>query len=386
MNEIKRALIVAHVASMIDLFNRRNISILQELGYEVHIACNFQEGNVTSKERVNSFYQDMIESNVICHNVQFPRKVMAVSQIVSAFKNITQLLRDNNYQVIHCQAPISGVITRLAARKFNKNDTKVIYVAHGFHFFKGGPIRNWILYYPVEYLCSKFTDCLVTINLEDYRCAKKNFHKIKNEIEYIPGVGIDTDKTRSDFCSRERILEEFNIPSNSKVVVTVGELTPGKNHITALKAFAKANIPNSYYIICGIGKYEAILKELVNELNIKEKVVFAGYRSDILDIDQASNVFLFPSLREGLPVAVMEAMSIGLPVICSDVRGNRDLIVDGKGGYIIDKYDVDGFANALREILFSEYDMIEMGEFNKRIIVNYDKRVVDSRMKSIYEN
>lgn len=385
MINLKRALIVSHVASMIDLFNRRNIKILQNMGYEVHIACNFEEGNVTSQEQVRKFHQEMRNEGVKCHDIPFPRKVLTTN-VLKSYKEMAYLMNQYRYEIVHCQAPISGVITRLAARKFRRVGTKVIYVAHGFHFLKGGPIKNWILYYPVEYICSRFTDCIVTINQEDYRRARGFYKRGRGHVEFIPGVGIDTEKFKNDSNNREEILSSFGISVDSKVVVTVGELVPGKNHATGLKAFAKANLQNTYYVICGIGRYERELRRLVASLNLQEKVIFMGYCSNINEIHHASNVFLFPSKREGLPVAVMEAMAAGLPVICSDVRGNRDLIVDVKGGFVLDKYDVEGFAEAIKWVINNEKDLENMGHFNADRIKNYDNKFVDKMMGKIYRS
>lgn len=376
---------MSHVASMIDLFNRRNITLLQDMGYEVHIACNFKEGNVTSNERVEQFRQEMISIGVVCHDVLFPRKVLAITNMVKAYHSLNNLMKKYKYEIVHCQAPISGVITRLATKKYRKQGVKVIYVAHGFHFFKGSPIKSWILYYPVEYICAQFTDCIVTINDEDYHRACGFYRSGKGHVEYIPGVGIDIDKFKGN-NNRNEMLRSLSIPENSKVIVTVGELVPGKNHATGLKAFAKANLNNTYYVICGIGRYESELRKLVYNLNIQEKVIFAGYRTDINEINQVSDLFLFPSIREGLPVSVMEAMASGLPVICSNVRGNRDLIIDGKGGYVLDKYDVEGFAKAIVLVLSDEKKIENMRKFNIDRINKYDKKIVDSKMKLIYRS
>ncbi len=385
MVNVKRALIVSHVASMIDLFNRRNIKILQDMGYEVHIACNFDEGNVTSQEQVRKFHHEMRNQGVKCHNIPFSRKVLTTN-IIKAYKEMIYLMNRFGYEIVHCQAPISGVITRLAARKFRKVGTKVIYVAHGFHFLKGGPIKNWILYYPVEYICSRFTDCIVTINQEDYRQAREFYKKGRGHVELIPGVGIDTEKFKNDSNNRKEILSSFGISADSKVVVTVGELVPGKNHATGLKAFAKANLQNTYYVICGIGRYEQELRRLVTSLNIQDKVIFMGYCSNINEINHAANVFLFPSIREGLPVSIMEAMAAGLPVICSAVRGNRDLIVNGRGGFVLDKYDVEGFAEAIKRVLNNEKGIENMGLFNVDRIKEYDSKFVDKKMRKIYRS
>src|SRR5699024_9702226 len=102
---------------------------------------------------------------------------------------LQKLANSESYDIVHTQSPIGGALCRLAFRKNRKRGTKIIYQAHGFHFYKGGPISNWIFFYPIEKVCSYFTDTLITINHEDYELAKKKFHA--KEVVYVPGVGID---------------------------------------------------------------------------------------------------------------------------------------------------------------------------------------------------
>ena len=240
------------------------------------------------------------------------------------------------------------MLTRLAAREARKKGTKVIYTAHGFHFFKGAPLINWILFYPVEKFCARFTDVLITINQEDYKRAQK-FKAGK--VEYIPGVGIDTKKFSEVVVDKSAKRKELGVPVDAFLVLSVGELNKNKNHDTVIKAIAKLNNPNVYYVICGQGTLENYLKDLINELGLEKQVKLLGYRRDIAEISKTSDIFVFPSFREGLSVALMEAMALGLPVVCSKIRGNVDLIEDGKGGYLVEPDDVEGFINAIRRII-----------------------------------
>lgn len=375
---MKKALMLSSVASMIDQFNMENIKILKNLGYEVHVLANFSFGNTTSDERTKEFKEELENMGIKVYNVPIPRKITAIKEMISSYKKIKKVCSENNYDILHCHSPIGGVLARFAFKDFRKKGGKLIYTAHGFHFFKGAPIKNWIIFYPIEKFCSRYTDCLITINKEDYKRAK-NF-KAK-EVKYVPGIGIDTKKIK-DIKKNRKILNEFNI-KDEVVLVSVGELSNRKNHKVILKALEKVK-GNFKYIICGQGAKKEELIKLSKELNLQEKVEFLGYRQDVKEILKASDIFCFPSKQEGLPVALMEAMASGLPVICSDIRGNKDLIEDKKGGYLLKSYDIDEYSIKIQELIENKVLREEMGNFNLEKIKDFDRKKVNTIMEEIY--
>ena len=375
---MKKALMLSSVASMIDQFNMENIKILKSLGYEVHVLANFSFGNTTSDERTKEFKEELENMGIKVYNVPIPRKITAIKEMISSYKKIKKVCSENNYDILHCHSPIGGVLARFAFKDFRKKGGKLIYTAHGFHFFKGAPIKNWIIFYPIEKFCSRYTDCLITINKEDYKRAK-NF-KAK-EVKYVPGIGVDTKKIK-DIKKNRKILNEFNI-KDEVVLVSVGELSNRKNHKVILKALEKVK-GNFKYIICGQGAKKEELIKLSKELNLQEKVEFLGYRQDVKEILKASDIFCFPSKQEGLPVALMEAMASGLPVICSDIRGNKDLIENKKGGYLLKSYDIDEYSIKIQELIENKVLREEMGNFNLEKIKNFDRKKVNTIMEEIY--
>ena len=375
---MKKALMLSSVASMIDQFNMENIKILKSLGYEVHVLANFSFGNTTSDERTKEFKEELENMGIKVYNVPIPRKITAIKEMISSYKKIKKVCSENNYDILHCHSPIGGVLARFAFKDFRKKGGKLIYTAHGFHFFKGAPIKNWIIFYPIEKFCSRYTDCLITINKEDYKRAK-NF-KAK-EVKYVPGIGIDTKKIK-DIKKNRKILNEFNI-KDEVVLVSVGELSNRKNHKVILKALEKVK-GNFKYIICGQGAKKEELIKLSKELNLQEKVEFLGYRQDVKEILKTSDIFCFPSKQEGLPVALMEAMASGLPVICSDIRGNKDLIENKKGGYLLKSYDIDEYSIKIQELIENKFLREEMGNFNLEKIKDFDRKKVNTIMEEIY--
>jgi UDP-glucose 4-epimerase len=379
MQKEKKALMLASVASMIELFNEDNINILLDLGYQVDVACNFEEGSITSQERVDKYKKKLEERGIGTYQIPIPRSISRVKEIVSSYQVTKKLVDNNDYQIVHCHSPIGSVICRLACRDARKKGTKVIYTAHGFHFFNGASKKAWAVYYPVEKECSRLTDVLITINQEDYKRAQE-FHSEK--VEYVPGIGVHTKEFQNTVIDRRAKREEFGFEDNDFIFMSTGQLSVRKNHEVIIRALAELKNPNVKYLIAGFGEEEDKLKKLVMDLGISSQVVFAGYRSDVKELLHAVDGFAFPSLQEGLPVALMEAMSVGLPIVCSKIRGNEDLVVDGVGGFLVDPHDIEGFKKGMEQIVSGVSKKI--GAANIETMKKFDIEAVNVKMEKIY--
>ena len=380
---MKKVLMLTSVASMIDQFNMENINILKEKGFEIHVVANFQFGSTTTQERINDLNQKLRSLGITVHDIAIYRNVFSLMNI-KPYKEVKKLINKEKFDLIHCHSPIGSVITRLAAKKARKNGTKVIYTAHGFHFFKGAPLKNWILFYPVECFLSRYTDVIITINREDYNRAKKSFRA--GGIEYIPSVGVDTKKFGEVVIDKSVKRKELGINEDSFVILSVGELNKNKNHETIIKSIAKLKNSNISYIICGQGNLENKLNILINELGLQEQVKLLGYRIDIDEISKVSDLFALPSMREGIGLAALEAMAAGLPVVTSNVHGILDYSIDGKTGYACCPRDVDGFAKAINKIIGDSTLRQSMGEYNKKAVMKFDVNKVNTEMRKIYSN
>ncbi len=370
---------LASVASMIDLFNMDNIEILLGLGYEVDAAANFEFGSITSRERVDEFRRELECRGIGVYHVPIPRDLSHVRDMAVSYRMIKELADKKSYDIVHCHSPIGGVLCRLACRSARRHGTKVIYTAHGFHFFKGAGLRAWMLYYPAEMICSFFTDVLVTINREDYQAAKR-FYAGRNV--YVPGAGVRTDEIKNTVVDRKEKRTEFGFTDSDFVFMSTGQVSVRKNHETVIRALAQIQDKSIKYLIAGFGELEDMLRQLAAELGVSERVIFAGYRQDVKELLHAVDAFAFPSLQEGLPAALMEAMAAGLPVVASRIRGNIELIEDGKGGYLVDCHDSAAFAQAISKVLHS--DMEAMGVANRERIQMFDIRRVNTCMRKIY--
>ena len=315
-------------------------------------------------------------------NLPIPRNIFNLIDIFPSLKELIEIMNVNNYSLMHCHSPIGGAIGRLAARSARKKGTKVIYTAHGFHFFKGAPLVNWLAYYPAERWLAKYTDVLITINTEDYEIAKK--FKV-NRIEYVPGVGIDTDKFKNIEVNRTEKRESLGVSEDDFMIISVGELNKNKNHQVIIRAIAKLRNEKIKYVLCGQGPLETELRELAKELDVENQVKFLGFRKDVPDLMKVADLFAFPSYREGLSLSLMEAMASGLPVVCSEIRGNTDLIEDGKGGYLVEPSDVEGFAKYIKELIEDSRLKSEFGDFNHKKIENYSIENVMKEVENIYK-
>ncbi|MEY8375976.1 glycosyltransferase family 4 protein [Lachnospiraceae bacterium 56-18] len=375
----KRALQLASVASMIDLFNTDNINILRLHGYTVDVATNFKKGSITSQDRVDEYRNELKDQGIGTYQIPIPRSIKKINNIIKSYKLVKKLVEEKEYQIVHCHSPIGGVICRLACKKSRKVfGTKVIYTAHGFHFFAGASKLAWVLYYPVEKWCSKYTDILITINQEDFYNAKK---MKAARVEYVPGIGVHTEEIRNTVADRQAIRSELGFSDEDFVFMSTGQISVRKNHELVIRALSKIKDEKIKYLIVGFGEEER-LKKLVDELNLKKRVVFAGYRKDVKDVLHAVEAFAFPSRQEGLPVALMEAMAVGLPVVATRIRGNMDLIENGKGGWLVDCDDVDGFAEGMKKVYLS--DCQQMGIENIATMQRFDTKNVCKKMEDIY--
>jgi glycosyltransferase involved in cell wall biosynthesis len=299
-----------------------------------------------------------------------------------AIKEIKQIVAENDYDIVHCHTPIAAMCTRLACKKFRKNGGKVYYTAHGFHFYKGAPLKNWLMFYPIEKICSYLTDTLITINQEDFNFAKK--HLNAKNTEYVPGVGIDTAFFANTNVSKQEKRAELQIPEDAILLTSVGELNDNKNHQIILRAMAQLNNKNIYYVIAGVGENADKLLALAKELSLENNFKLLGYRKDIAEIYKVSDICCFPSIREGLPVAVMEAMAAGLPIVSGDNRGSRDLCKNDVNGFLCNPLDAQEFSNSIAALINDSNLIKNLSSNNLMHAKDFDYSVINKHMYHLY--
>lgn len=369
----------ASVASMIDQFNMPNIQLLQELGYEVHVACNFKQGNTCDARRIRKLLKRLTAMRVCCHQWDCPRKPVPIEKSFRAYCQMLCLLKAHQFMWVHCQSPIGGALARMAAYRCK---VAVVYTAHGFHFYKGASMFQWLLYYPVEKILSHVTDILVTVNREDFWFAKKKLRA--GSVFHIPGVGINIKRfTEKKECSRDQFLKHFYLPANARVLLSVGELNAGKNHRMVVEALASLRQQDVYYLICGQGRLKKKLQQYAEGLGVGKYIRLPGFQEEMSWIYQHADIFVFPSIREGMPVALMEAMAAGLPCIVSDIRGNCELI-GKKGGGRFALQAPEQLQALLLQYLKNPQIRKRSGLYNQKKVRQYDNSVVKRKMLRIY--
>jgi glycosyltransferase EpsD len=307
----KKVLFTATVDSHIKNFHLPYLKYFKDNGYEVHVATN-------SKDKIPHCDKK--------HTASFERSPFRLNNI-KARKQLKNIIDKEGYEIIHTHTPMGSVITRLAALKARKKyKTRVIYTAHGFHFYKGAPLQNWLLYYPVEKFLARYTDTLITINKEDYKRANKKFN---TKVEYVPGVGVDEKKFNFKMSKKEKseLRKNLGIKDSDYVLIYVAELNKNKNQTVLIDAMAelvkKKN--NIHLLLVGIDSYKGRHKKQVAKFGIESNVHFLGFRKDVPRLLKISDLAVSTSLREGLPLNLMEAQFSELPAIATGCRGNRDV-------------------------------------------------------------
>ena len=372
----KKVLFVATVVKTHMMqFHIPYLKMFQEMGWETAVA---------SKNDYENPADCVIPYCDTYYDIPFERLPWKPKNIQS-YKMLKKIIDEGNFDIIHCHTPVGAMIARLAALSARKKGTKVIYTAHGFHFFKGAPLLNWLLFYPAEWLLAPVTDVLITINQEDHARALKHLHA--KRIEYVPGVGIKTERFRDLEIDRDAKRQSLGYGEKDFLLLTVAEMTANKNHITILKALSllkdKEEFSNMHYLICGRGEMWASLEASARELGIADHVNFLGYRTDASELYQVSDLFLFVTLREGLSVALMEAMSSGMPIICAKIRGNTDLVDDNVSG-VFSENTPEAVAEHILQLYRDCEKRKALGQAASEKALLFDEKNVLQQVKDIY--
>lgn len=369
---MKKVLFSATVDSHILQFHIPYLKMLKEQGYEVHVATNGME---------------KIPYCDVKHVISFERSPIKINNL-KAIKDLRKIIEKEQFDFIHCHTPMGSVVTRLAAKKARKKyHTEVFYTAHGFHFFKGASVLNWLIYYPIEKWLSQYTDTLITINQEDYERAKKHF-KMKH-IELIHGVGIDENKF--DFKMTEEEIRAYRktlgLGEEDFVILYVAELTKRKNQrmlIKAVKELTEKEQKDIKVILAGTDSRNGYYQKMAKKLGVQENIKFLGYRKDVPQLLKISDLYVSTAKQEGLPVNIMEAMFSGLPIIATNCRGNRDLIQDGKNGFMIEMKDEKKLIHKIELLKTDKQLAVKMKKENDWIKQKYVESKIKSQVNAIY--
>ena len=369
---MKKVLFSATVDSHILQFHLPFLKMFKENGYEVHVATN---GN------------EEIPYCDVKHVVSFERNPFKINNLKAIFQ-LKKICNEEMFDIIHTHTPMGSVVTRLAAKNSRKKyGTRVIYTAHGFHFFKGAPKKNWLLFYPVEKHLSRYTDTLILINQEDYNLAKSKFKRCR-DIQYVPGVGIDENKFDFEMSDieKEKFRESLGLKKDDFVMLYPAEISKRKRQewlIESISSLLKKH-ENMHLLLPGKDSLNGKCQELTKKLNLESQIHFLGYRKDIPELLKISNISLSTANQEGLHVNIMEAMYVGLPIVASNCRGNRDLVKNEVNGYLIELEDEVGFSDKVNYIYENIKECKKYGNESQIIVKKYLLQNISDKMKKIY--
>lgn len=375
---IKKALILTTISGFLTQFEINDVLLLKELGYEIHYASNFRHP-VYDMDKI---FLDQQEIKL--YQIDIEKSPLHMIRNTEAFYQICEIIRTEKIQLIHCHNPMGGVLGRLAAFLCGGDKIKIVYTAHGFHFYEMAPILNWLLFYPVEALLARMTDCLITINHEDYKRARSFKMKDSSKIVLIPGVGVKTNQFQPNADRRMKLRKKLGMSDQTFYIVSVGELNKNKNHEVIIKAISMLKKPNIQYAICGQGKQKKKLKKLIEKLGLEKQVKLLGFRKDIADILQTADCFAFPSKREGLGIAAIEAMAAGLPLLTSDCRGTREYMKNQETGFVCKEDSAKEYAEKIRLLMEQKPLAAEMGRNCMIRAGKFDLAVTDQIMRKTY--
>lgn len=366
---MKKVLFTATIDGHIRIFHQPYLEWFKSNDYEVHVASSGLE---------------TFKNCDIKHNIAFQRFPISKGNL-RAFKELKTIIDFNNFDIIHCHTPTAGLLTRLAAIKARKKNTKVIYTAHGFHFYKGAKLQNWLLYFFVEYFLSLITDCLITINKEDYKNASKYLKA--REVKHVHGVGVDLNKFNPPTNEeKNQLRDELLLSTDAFILVYPAECSYRKNQIMLLEVIniIKDDIPNILLLLAGRGDFEKY-NEYIEKNQLEKHVTFLGFRYDIDKFIRCSDVGISSSRQEGLPINVLEAMASGKPMVVTNVRGNNDLVIDNDNGFLVAINDAKEMASKLKFLFENEKQFEYMGKKSSERARKYSLNVALKETISIYE-
>lgn len=382
---------VTTISGFLPQFEKNDVKLLLEAGCEIHYASNF-------KNPVYAFDEaDLKGHGIILHQIDIAKSPLKPGTNLRAIRQLFRVIEDNDIDIVHCHNPMGGVAGRIAAG-LSSPKPYVIYTAHGFHFYRGAPKHNWALFYPVERLLAHMTDIIVTINREDYERAQSFHLRSGGAVFQIHSVGVDKDR----FCAVQPSAiqpsavqpsaiqhsaakrRELGIPANAFHIVTAAELNENKNQKVIIDAISALPQEDIYYSICGKGPGEGALRELIAGKGLERRVKLLGFRTDMEEILQTADCFAFPSYREGLGVAAVEALLCGVPLVAADNRGTREYARNGENAFVCRADSAREFADAIDTLYRDEKLRARMARNCRSSAMKFTVGEVEKTMRSVY--
>lgn len=339
----------------------------------------------------NDWIVDNVSSGIVTENcsnhfsIPISRSPFSFSNI-KAYKMLKDIINKNNYDIVHCHTPMGGCLARLAVHFSGSKKTKVLYTAHGFHFFKGASIINWIIYYPIEKVLAKYTDCLITINQEDFDFAIK--HQLsKDKIFKISGIGADLSRFHPvDYGEKIQLRNEYGLHESDFVIIYVAQFIKRKNHLFLLNALPtlKKQITSLKIFFAGSGPLLKEIQAIASRLGVDDIIIWGGERTDVERIYRLGDIHVSTSLQEGLGMNNVEAMASGLPIVCSNIRGHNDVVINYENGFLFDINNQQHMIDSIMQLYEKPGLRKEMGLKNTIKVKEFSLENSLQQMSKIY--
>ncbi len=334
---------------------------------------------VTSSEQCRETFDHLWE-------VKWSRNPVSPANLLRAPRQVRQVVAAGKYDLVHVHTPVAAFVTRLALRRRDARP-KVIYTAHGFHFYQGGPLLRNQVFLALEKLAGHWTDHLVVINEEDLLAAQRHHLLPADRIHYMPGIGVDLKSYSATSTPTARVRDlrkSLGLSSHEVLFTMVAEFIPRKRHQDVLQAMARLARSDIHVALAGDGPLRSAMEGLAEMLKIRSRVHFLGYRRDIPVLIRASRALLLPSFQEGLPRSIMEAFCLETPCIGSDIRGTRDLI-GSDCGLLFPPGSVQDLARALEWMADHPSEVAGMGAKARQRVQNYAQEHLLRLHEDLYE-
>ncbi|MBS6577749.1 glycosyltransferase [Parabacteroides goldsteinii] len=365
MKEHKILFVANEAKEHIMKFHQPTMQMMLSEGWIVDVACG---------GKVNIPYCDNQYELPICRSPFH-------SKLYKGYKQLKNIVDNGDYDIVYCHTTVGVILARLAARYARKKGTKVINFAHGTYFYKSAPLTNW-LYYPLYKYLSTVTDVIITITQEDFDFTKKHFSHAKTF--FVNGIGVDTERFKCKLSHTQRVeyRNQLNIPIEATVLIYCAELIQNKNQKLLIDSLNMALRKKSkiYLLLVGIDHNNGEYEKYAKSLGVNSHVRFLGWRNDIAQLYNASDICVASSIREGFGLNLVEAMLCGMPVIATNNSGHASIIKEGYNGSLVELNSPQLFANKIIEL---SNNVILRENFVKNALKDIDKYSSSSILKEL---
>ena len=349
------------------------VELLDKEKYDISLCCNLDGDLVERAKKIEAI--KLFDISFLCREVSPYRDIRA-------FLSLYKLFKEEDFTIIHTHSSKAGLLARLAA-VLNKTPI-VIHTIHGFAFndFMNGLKKNFFIY--LEKLLAKWTDVLITVsNLNKKKIIDLNItheNKIKNIYSGID-LRLFTNKRNDDF------RKELNLENDHLLLGSVGRLSDQKDPITMIEAFGIISkpFPNAHLALVGDGKLKGKILEKIDKLKLNGKVHLTGNKNNPWSVYHSMDLFIMSSIYEGLGRSITEALSCGVPVVCTDVEGVPEIVRDNITGILVRPKDSNKLADAIIRTLNDMETAKKMAEEGRRFVNdNFDVNKMVNDIDSLY--